>query len=229
MQTEIPNQNIFLILAIFLLPFLTSCLPEAGTEQPSDIQIGLQIDGFENTFKAGEDSITVARVRLIHGNSFFVRGGDSLRITGQQAQFNFDAASTNPQAILSRTPFPEGTYSELTLKVTRANEGNPNIDSEFYIDKQSSMIIEGTYNGSEFTFKSGKNYTVPFPFQPNVTVPENNESFIFIISTNMSDWFVDEGSQSLLDPGNADNAEAINQNINDSFICTQNQPVEENC
>lgn len=229
MQNTILNKKIFSSLIVLIAVFLTSCLPDSETRQPSDIQVGLELEGFENNITLGDDSLNVENIRLVHGLSFFIRGTDTLPVQLQPGQFTFSAFTQNPQAILPINIFPEGTYTQFDLKIKKVENVTPNIDPEFYTDKNSSMIIEGTYNGSSFTFKSGKNFSVPFPFQPNIHVPKFNERFIFIISADIGTWFVDGDNQRLFDPSDSENAVEINTNISNSFKCNQIQPQEAPC
>ena len=77
------------------------------------------------------------------------------------------------------------------------------------------MIISGNYNGEQFTYKSERDTTLTYPFNPAIEVPEFNQVFGFLITNDTSRWFF--GPNGLLDPNDPQNSKEINDNIFQSF------------
>lgn len=207
---------------IFISLLISSCLSDTGSQVQSRIQIGLRMDSIGDTVSAGDDILTFKNVQLIHGLSFFVRGEENLPISQQAQQFQFDGNSTNPQALLPVTIFPEGTYQEFNLQIPRAPEGNALIDPAFFADdgRRFTIVLNGTFNDSTFRYRSERIFEIPFEFDPDVSVPEFNTAFTFIISTDIRGWF-STGGQGFLDPRIDNNSTAINNNIGESFRIEQ--------
>jgi hypothetical protein len=207
---------------IFISLLISSCLSDTGNQAQSRIQIGLRMDSIGDTVSSAGDTLTFENIQLIHGLSFFIRDQDTLLIANQVQPFQFDANSTNPQALLSLTIFPEGTYQEFNLQIPRALEGNALIDPAFFGEegRRFTIVLNGTFNDSTFRYRSERIFEFPFQFNPDVSVPEFNAAFTFIISTDIRGWF-STGGQGFLDPRIDNNSTAINDNIGESFRIEQ--------
>ncbi len=211
--------SFFTLSVIFIL---TSCLPDTS-DQSSFLQIGVEIEGIDSTLTAGNDSLMVDRVLMLHGRSFFVIDEDStIELTGQIEPLSYESDSQEILGIYNSI-FPEGVYEALTFKIVPATEDIPRFP-EFTEGGEFSIIVDGTYNDTSFTFKSEREFTYPFQFIPPVSVSETLERFLFIISANTASWFKKRGESGYYNPLQAANDSLINENIEQSFTIEQLQP-----
>lgn len=215
MMKKMNFKKIILGVFLFITPFvLMSCL-SGENRVASQLQVGFEVTSFDDTLSAGQDTMMIETVRFILGDSFLVGGtdNDSLILNRQSRQVTFNQTSPNP-LLLAGGGFPEGTYQQIALTIPKAPESGQLIDADFIDgDTRFTLIAEGTYNGSEFKYRSER------PFNPNfsinTTVPEFNQAFTFIISNDVAGWFL--SGSGFLDPNDPDNSTEINDNIEQLF------------
>jgi len=195
---------------------LSGCLNDSGSQISSDISFGLQIDGFDSTLVASNDSVRIERMRFVYGNGTVVINGDTSTVLPSAAnwiQFGISQASNNPILMFRANP---GTFHHFVLSIQKAPANNSNIDPDFTENTRHSMIIEGKYNGSEFTYKSDRVFQIPLEIDPPVEVPDYNASYTFLISTSPRLWFINENG-GFYNPSSAGDSTAINDNIQSAF------------
>ncbi len=213
------------------LILLTSCFPDAA-EPGSSLRIPVQLNDLDSTLTAGDDSLTVERVRFISGLNYFTIGEDSIiYLTGIITQLSFSLdLEDNVELIYPFAGIPEGVYQALTFKIIRAPESVPDsirvgpIDPIFTEDGRYSLIINGSYNGEEFTYKTTEEFVYNFEFIPPVSVNSGGKAYVFLISANIESWFRKDEGAGFLNPTDNENKALINANIAESFTIEQLSP-----
>jgi hypothetical protein len=177
--------------------FLSGCLGSGNNQRSSIAQFGLRVDAgqnpynFDSTLVSGNDSLKVQRFRFVFGGDSLVVNDSTLAVIGDKSKWiSFSVPNTrglNPVVL-----FPSriiGTYHQFIFSVEKAREKASNIDPEFTANNHHySMIIEGKYNGKDFTYKSNKAFTKSFNLGP-VDLPKYNARYAFILTTDVSTWF----------------------------------------
>ncbi len=114
--------------------------------------------------------------------------GDTLEITTQQ--------------------IPAGSYDELDIE----------IDADFVEDSLLndstgiySIVVQGTYNDEEFTFRTKKEFEEEFKFDPPIEITDSTNTLTLNLSINIERWFKHA------DPTDPDDQERIERNIKKSF------------
>lgn len=219
-----PARSVFLTLLVALPLLVSSCVSNSETSFPSQVQLGMEVAYLDSTYKLNGDSIRVQEVRFIIGDSFFLTSNDdSVFTTNQTGMVTFDENTPNPGGITGRN-FPAAVYEGFTLTIPKAPTNNQAIADDFVTDgKRYTIIAEGTYNGESFKYKSERAIEPEFTLSPPLQVSETNERYTFLVRTDVRDWFTDNQSQQLYDPGVADNSTAINDNIEGGFSFHQLQ------
>lgn len=213
---SIKNSLFYAFLCI--IPFILSSCLSGENQISSRVQVGLELQSLDDTLRSGQDSILIDNIRLILGKSYFLESEDTLFINRGEnpRQLSFDQQSANP-VLLAGGTFPEGTYEQIKLTIPKApTETSALIDEDFTNgDIRYTLIVEGTYNGEDFRYRSERVFEPEFALQPAITVPEFNQAFAFLISNDVEGWFL--SGNGLLDPGNPDNSTEINDNIEQLF------------
>lgn len=217
------------VLSILTLISISSCLPDVG-EPVSSLNFKFHIFGLDSTMTAGADSLDVNRVRLIQGESFFTIDSDSTApVSGFVCQMNFSDVITT--RTLYRSGFPKFIFTDFTFKIIRAkgvenDSGEPpfNPDEIFTSEGSYSIIVEGTYNDEDFTFKASKGFDFDLPLIPPIAVSEESKNYALLLSTDLEEWFENDTGDGFIDPSDAANTTAIYNNIETSFEIEQFPP-----
>ena len=124
---------------------------------------------------------------------------------------------------LDGTPFhithvqiPAGFYEELELDIIKPSN-SVTIDDPDFKDGTGrySLVVNGTFNGVDFTFRSDEDFQIDVDFRPHLEI-KSGQTSVIAIDVDFEGWFRGEDGE-LLDPNDSRNAEQININIEDSF------------
>ena len=74
-----------------------------------------------------------------------------------------------------------------------------------------SIVVEGTYDDSAFTFTSGLSPELEFPLDPNVDVPPDGEATVSV-TFDLAAWFTDADGD-VIDPSDDANQSSIERRI----------------
>jgi hypothetical protein len=171
---------------------------------------------------SGNDTLQVERVRFIYGDGAAVVNGDTSSVLSVPADWLQFGVSQNTGNFIPMFRANPGTYSSFVFSVQNAPVDNTNIDPDFTEETEHSLIIEGKYNGLEFTYKSDRAFKVPLEFIPPIEVPDYNESYVFLITTSTRFWFNKFGG-GFHNPAVSEDSTAIINNIENSFAIEANR------
>jgi hypothetical protein len=116
-----------------------------------------------------------------------------------------------------------GTYDEIEFDIHKVSNDDP-VDAAFRSAHPDfvgiTIRVQGTYNGTPFTYSTDINEEQEFELAPPLVIDENTGSVNLTIRFDLSQWFVDDQG-GLLDPatGNkgGENESRINENIKQSL------------
>ncbi|NGP75281.1 hypothetical protein G3570_01440 [Balneolaceae bacterium YR4-1] len=115
---------------------------------------------------------------------------------------------------------PVGQYDEIEFDVHKPEDNETPPDPDFKVgtsgDERFSVIIQGTYNGEEFTYRSSENMEQELELSTPLNITEDTDRINVTLTVNLSEWFVDENNNPL-DPTLVDNENAIDESIKRSF------------
>jgi len=111
---------------------------------------------------------------------------------------------------------PAGYYDELELDIKKPSNSVTINDPDFSDGSgRYSLVVNGTFNGVDFTFRSDEDFQIDVDFRPHLEITSGQTSVIEI-SVDFESWFMG-GDGKFLDPNTSRNANRINKNIKDSF------------
>lgn len=115
---------------------------------------------------------------------------------------------------------PSGQYDEIEFDVHKPEDNETPPDPDFKIgdsgDERFSIIIKGTYNGQDFTYRSRENMKQEIELSPPLTIDEDTENINVTMRVDLSQWFVDENGNPI-DPTNTNMRNEIDDSIERSF------------
>lgn len=211
--------------------FLSSCLNGSEqNEQRDQLTLTFNLENASSEITAGDDTLSINLIRFLVGNNYMYNdSGDTLLINRNVYQVNYSTTDGLSQELIqiAQGSFSSETiYSNLKFEIKKAEAAyseNPNIDDAFTEEggelenQRFSMIIDGTYNNSPFSFKSTQNFAYSFPFPDLTGGSGGNLIYNLFVQTDVSSWFLNSEGTALLDPSLSDNETSINQNIESSI------------
>ena len=116
-----------------------------------------------------------------------------------------------------------GTYDEVEFDIHKVGGDDP-ADSAFVADhpdfEDTSVRVQGTFNGEEFVYESDLNVEQELGLAPNLVIDENTTSTDVTIHVDLATWFR-SSSGGLVDPATAnkggDNENLVEDNIKNSM------------
>lgn len=109
---------------------------------------------------------------------------------------------------LSSQEIPAGSYDKLDIEIdSDIVEDSVLNDSTGY----HSIVVQGLYNGEEFTFKTSREFEEEFRFNPPIEVTDSTTTLALNLSIDVDRWFYHAN------PNNPDDKERIEYNIRKSF------------
>lgn len=109
-----------------------------------------------------------------------------------------------------------GTFDEIGIEIEALDDDETGIDPDFeYGGERHSIYITGTYNGTDFTFRSDIAFELELELDPPLFTTASTPVNVDVV-VDLSTWFKDAGGQPL-DPTDKSNREIIEKNIKNSF------------
>ena len=128
--------------------------------------------------------------------------------------------------ILTRGELPPGLYDEFEMEIEKPDDDVDVSDPEFRDETGSySMVIKGSYEGEDFTFRSQEDFEINIDLFPPLEI-EESETSVMVITVDVSGWFKGQDGETL-DPKDFNNTERINDNIEHSFEAFEDKYDEE--
>lgn len=114
---------------------------------------------------------------------------------------------------------PAGTYNEVEFEVHKPEDNETPPDPDFKTgtsgDQRFSVIINGIFDGQEFTYRSQVNMEQEIEFIDPLVINENEQVNV-TLTVDTSGWFVDEAGNQL-NPTVEENRSEIDDSIKRSF------------
>lgn len=112
---------------------------------------------------------------------------------------------------------PSGTFNKIKFKIHKPEDTEPIPDPEFREgtsgSQRYSFIIKGTYNGNNFVYKSRKSMNMVIYLAAPITTGNSSRNITLLVNPVL--WFSSNGG--ILDPGNTNNFDEIDDNLKNSF------------
>ena len=208
--------------ALFLLLFTVSCLNSGQQEQPDQVLVTFTFNNLNEEVSAGGDSLRILNLRFLVGPSYLIQGQtDSLALNLNTYQVSHRLLEDETKGLNSGTFNSDVVYNIFSFVIKQATGDETNIDPAF-VDgdadsERYSMIIEGSYNGTEFTFKSTRNFAFDFPIDELQQESVTSLFYNLSLSTDIRNWFLNSDGSGLLSPSLSSNRSQINDNIASSI------------
>lgn len=211
-----------------LLLFLTSCLTtNQDTETANRLVITFQLAGINEQMIAQEDTLRIRTLRFLYGETTVNNSNDSLTINDNIIQVTHQISNGEVKGLANGTFQSNEVYNTLNFEIKQAVQPEQGTGSNFDVDafiegdsdnQRYSMIIDGSFNSQPFTFKSTRNFNFTFSIEDNSNGTTGNLIYNLPLRAEVSGWFENTSEGGLLNPGDPNNAELINDQIESSVF-----------
>ena len=182
-------------------------------EEPSGLQILMKIDGNSDSANLNNE-ITIQEVK------FFV---EELELDGTKGTRDIEIEDFIVTLPVNGTPtlifdkeIMSGVYDEFELEIEKPDDDYPINDFDFRDETGSySLIVKGTFNGDDFTFRTDEDIEIEKDLKPPFKVEEERNG-VFTINIDVASWFINRNGETL-NPNDYRNTETIIKNIKKSF------------
>jgi len=151
--------------------------------------------------------LTIERVRLAVGELEFEGGKDEERESELGAALIEVAVDGSATQVAAKN-VDAGKYEIIGVGLKPGGDGDRFAD---FRDPKASILVEGTYDGIAFTWRSNIKPEAEFPIDPPINVPANGEASVSI-SFDVAAWFT-AADGAALDPTDSANQTVIEEAI----------------
>ena len=238
-ETRIRVRHASAIAGAFLLAGLAACSDAAGTGRAP---VTLSFSGMSSapaaataisgpalsvSVTSGTNTVVITKAQVVLSHIELSRiESAGCATTGEDSEC--EEMKVDPMLIdLPVTPtvtqeisvtLPAGTYHQFEAEIRAPHVGEPGVDAFLAANPSfagKSLHVEGTYNGTPFTYDGAPEAEIHIPFNPPLTVATSSANNV-TVRVDISSWFKD-GSGLVIDPTNLANAGTIVENIKKSF------------
>lgn len=207
---------------LFLFILITGCLTTPEPEQPIRVELLFQVEELGELFEFEEDSLVVHEFKFAV-DRFSLFGEDDLELGSSDRVdsmiFFYREDMSNKNLVLGvNLGFQDVDRFDGYEMFLRPVEVNSNIDDRDFFGSEEtySFVAIGEFNGEEFIYNSSLSFD-KFQEFSTIQVSQDSETLIIDKSIVVSDIFIDDSEQRIIDPTDPDNESLINNNFEENL------------
>mgnify|MGYP001428867996 CR=1 FL=1 len=205
------HKIVIIILSLF---FAVACSENSTETQTDNFSFSFAVDNSLPKSAANDISLTSVKILVRDLKLKYLASEDTSNVrTGIfVVDLNIDGEVTE----VSRLNISQGTYESAKFEIHKLEPTEELPDSDFVGDKSSySVIVKGTYQGTEFVYKSQKSAHQHVKFDEPIEITDGDELNVSLV-VDPNSWFQKDGQT--LNPMDVQNENDIDNIIKDSFI-----------
>lgn len=205
------------------MPILSGCLTTPEPNQPLRVELLFEVDEIGETLEIGDESININQFKFSIDRFNLIAIDSTLVLESKDdfdsIIFNYSDTFTDVNLVLGvQLGFEDVSgfegYEMFTRPVSDFDSIN---DQDFFGSEETySFIVKGEYNGEEFTYNSSLSFD-KFQQFDMVQVGQSRETLVIAKSILISDVFIDESEQQIINPTDPDNEVLINSNFEENL------------
>lgn len=218
-----------LLLSFFGLTLISGCIQTPDPDVPKRVAILYNIEDVGNDIVAGQDTVVIDEVKLLADRINLVLFDETILQTTPDAivmTYRSEFEGEDETILNANIGFEDlDRFQGMNLLIEVPVEGDDIQDNDFFGTQSNfSFIFRGSYNGKNFTYKSGPNFEKDFSFDNILELSNENETLLLRFTYSMEDIMVDREANRILDPEIADNSAKIDSLIQE-FIAVEASAV----
>lgn len=202
-------RSLFLLLLVGV--FLYSCIQTPAPEFPKRISYLINVDNVGDTLNTGQNSLYVSEFKLL-AEKFNVLLPDE-RVVQSKAQgliMGYRASNNGDDNLVVRANIGYedlSTFNGLDLFIAPPDNSTVQDDDFYGSEKNYSLVIKGSYNGSNFRYRSDPNFTKNIEF-PQVELTESKQTLVLRMLMDVKQIMTNKQGE-LIDPSDQENKAKI--------------------
>jgi hypothetical protein len=217
LKLDITKILLLLGLLLLLLFQFAGCGDSGIITPKSDNNVTLSIKNDEGALDNPLGDIIITEAKALIREVEFELEGSGIEHEIHNAAFVVHFNLSGAVEVVSAGNVPSGVYDKVKFQLHKPEDNETPPDPEFKEgtsgNQRYSFIIKGTYNGSNFVYKSRKSANLVVNFGTPVNFQETGLNVTLVF--NASTWF--KSGNVYLDPRDPDSADIIDENIKNSF------------
>ncbi len=198
-----------LLLLSFATFFLISCeKTEDNLNTTASLSFAVPTGG--SLMKPSDSHVVLDTVKILlktiqfHSDS----EGDSLDFRTESQVLNLDLSGA--VNTLATADLPLGTYDKVSFRIHKPEDdedpGDPDFKEGTSGNERFCVVIDGTYEGTAFTFKSRRSTKQRVDIDPPLVIDEEGLDVNVTLTVDVNSWFMDEDGNPLnpLEEGDED-------------------------
>lgn len=212
------------ILSALLVPlFMVGCLNEKELV-PKRMTLNFQVDGVggeTGELTAEGDTLNITQVKY-YLNSFILETGDGARLQaniGVVLRYRTQDAGDDVRSFAGDLGYDEfSTFDGMEFFIQPPPDSVSVPDQDLVESgERYSVAIRGSYNGSDFLYRSKANLNENLTFDSGVTIGADAETLRVLLLTSIGEIFMDSQSGRILSPVDPADSSQIVTNIEQSL------------
>lgn len=209
-------------LLILLLVGITGCLTTPEPEQPIRVELLFQVEELGKTFVNEDDSLVVNEFKFAV-DKFSLYGEDELeigssdRIDSMIFFYNDDMTKKNLVLGVDLGFQDVDKFNGYQMFLRPVEQFSDIDDQDFFgTDESYSVIAKGKYNGEEFEYNSSLSFDKFQEFDV-ILIGQDSETLVIDKSVVISELFINDSEQQIIDPTDPENESVINSNFEENI------------
>lgn len=220
-------RNIILLLSVILF---YGCIQTPDPEYPKRVNYAFNVASVGDTLETDQDVLYVSEFKIL-ADKFNMRltNGSALESRPDGLIMRYSDTIEDDELVLGA----DIGYEDLTrfegfdlFIAPPADDANVRDNEFFGGDNNYSVVIKGSYNDNNFTYRSSPNFEKSFDFEP-VELTDSEPTLVLRVLLDAEEVLTNE--EGILDPGNQENKATIDSLMQESLeldAFSANNPFE---
>lgn len=219
----------FILFGFFGLTLIAGCVQTPEPDIPKRVNISYNIENLGSNIVLDQDTIAINEVKLLADRINLILVDETILQTTPDAlvmTYRSEFEGADETIVSASIGFEDlDHFQGMNLFIDIPMEGDNIQDNDFFGDQNNfSFIFRGSYNGRDFTYKSGPNFEKNFSFDSNIELTNTNETLLLRFTYDIEDIVVDREENRILDPDNSENSAKIDSLVQE-FIAVEASAV----
>lgn len=218
-MNSIYTKSIFLVFPFLFL--LSGCLETSEPGLPNRVALDFRVGNVGTTIERGQDKLNVSGVKLLI-DKFNLLTDTEAKLQTDVGPLVMSYSSLDGEynnVVEGNIAFEDiNTFTAIKLFIDKLGSGESVSDPDFSgSDQNYSIVVRGTYNGTDFFYRSQTSFERQLDFAGPVDLGSDSKTLQINILTNVNNFMVDPETNEILSPNESSNTAVIDSLLRKSL------------